>query len=703
MDRFVALAACLIAQSACAAAFAAQSASAGSSADRVDAFVANAARTNELRPTDRCDDNAFLRRVTVDLIGRIPTAEEFDAFHRLPAAERRAAWVRRLLADARFADRWTVFYGDMFRIRSDAEGGQLLADFVRRSLADGKPYDTMVREMITGVGAPRGNPSVGFLTSDGADPFEMTGIASQVFMGVRLKCAQCHDHPFDSWTREDYYGLAAFFGKTTLYQRERPRVVMVTESPTSRVLWPPMAKDGETQKPMMPTWPFEMQPDTAPDGHIRAMLAKRAAAKAKKPTGPSVDDLIAAADRQLGTAAATVNATRKKDEAERLADAIDNDRRRVGRELARIPPSPDRERLAELVTHPRNRYFAWHLVNRVWSELFGRGFVEPVDDFRDDNRPSHPEVLDLLADEFIASGYDLRALLELITSTATYQRAALEGKQPDDRERAEELFAAARLRRMTAEVLYDSIVVAGHLGEFKYPAGANMKETKVVVATPKKTAAVPSLTADLAGDAMPEMAAKPKVIKPYSIEEAIEAERPLSAADEAMLALDRMEIESNEAIQARMMRPDAPEMEYDYETVTQRYDDNPRFDSSLRMASPAPPEHFLRQFGQPARVGLGEARDSASSVRQALILLNGRITNEAARVGPLEPIAALLEPTRPIEPAVRHAYIEILTRPPSAEELKAAVKVVESAENRESGVADLRWALLNCNEFRFLP
>jgi hypothetical protein len=433
------------------------------------------------------------------------------------------------------------------------------------------------------------------------------------------------------------------------------------------------------------------------------MLAKRAVAKAKKPAGPSVDDLLAAADRQLGAAAATAGTSSKKDEAERLADAIDRDRQRVGSELARIPPSPDRERLAELVTHPRNRYFAWHLVNRVWAELFGRGFVEPVDDFRDDNRPSHPEVLDLLADEFIASGYDLRSLVELITATAAYQRSPLEGKAPEDRERAEDWFAAARLRRMSAEVLYDSIVVAGHLDEFKHPAGANMKETKVVVATPKKTETVPSLTGNLAGDSMPQMAAKPKVIKPYSIEDAIEAERPLSAADEAMLALDKMEIESNEAIQARMMRPDAPDVEYDYTTVTQRYDDNPRFDSALKMAAPAPPEHFLRQFGQTGRVGLGELRDSASSVRQALILLNGRITNEAARVGPLEPIADLLEPTKPVGPAVRRAYIEILTRQPSPAELAAAAKVIEAADSREEGIADLRWALLNCNEFRFLP
>jgi hypothetical protein len=117
------------------------------------------------------------------------------------------------------------------------------------------------------------------------------------------------------------------------------------------------------------------------------------------------------------------------------------------------------------------------------------------------------------------------------------------------------------------------------------------------------------------------------------------------------------------------------------------------------MATPAPPAHFLRVFGQPARIGLGEFRDTSSSLRQQLMMLNGRMTHEASRVGPLEPIHKILE--KDPAAAIVHAYREILTRPPTPAEKTSALSLLSEAPH--AGMADLRWALLNCNEFRFIP
>jgi hypothetical protein len=139
-------------------------------------------------------------------------------------------------------------------------------------------------------------------------------------------------------------------------------------------------------------------------------------------------------------------------------------------------------------------------------------------------------------------------------------------------------------------------------------------------------------------------------------------------------------------------------MKFKTETVTETVDDNPRFDSAMRMATPAPPAHFLRVFGQPARTGLGEFRDDASSLRQQLLMLNGRMTHEASRVGTLEPIHRLLKKDQDL--AIDWAYQEILTRLPTDEEKADARTIVN---NSAEGMADLRWALLNSNEFRFLP
>jgi hypothetical protein len=117
------------------------------------------------------------------------------------------------------------------------------------------------------------------------------------------------------------------------------------------------------------------------------------------------------------------------------------------------------------------------------------------------------------------------------------------------------------------------------------------------------------------------------------------------------------------------------------------------------MATPAPPAHFLRVFGQPDRTGLGEFRDASSSLRQQLMMLNGRMTHEASRVGPLEPIHRLLEKDPAL--AIDWAYQEILTRLPDAEEKSEARALL--SDNPKEGIADLRWALLNSHEFRFIP
>jgi hypothetical protein len=124
----------------------------------------------------------------------------------------------------------------------------------------------------------------------------------------------------------------------------------------------------------------------------------------------------------------------------------------------------------------------------------------------------------------------------------------------------------------------------------------------------------------------------------------------------------------------------------------------------MKMASPAPSGHFLRVFGQTDRGVLDEKRDSSPSMRQALMMLNGKLTNESARVGPLEPMHKLLVgKSADLDKAIHLAYREILTREPSADEMTDAKAIIGGAANTLDGMADLRWALFNCNEFRYLP
>src|SRR5208283_1951268 len=113
-----------------------------------------------------------------------------------------------------FADRWAVFFGDLLRLRYNTDGGPALQAFIHEAVRNNVPYDVMVRRLLGAAGRANSQPETGFILGDEADPYALTGVVSQVFMGVRISCAQCHNHPFDTWTREEFYDLAAFFGKT---------------------------------------------------------------------------------------------------------------------------------------------------------------------------------------------------------------------------------------------------------------------------------------------------------------------------------------------------------------------------------------------------------------------------------------------------------------------------------------------------------
>ena len=396
----------------------------------------------------------------------------------------------------------------------------------------------------------------------------------------------------------------------------------------------------------------------------------------------------------------------------RVRDEAKQDIRKINVKADLYRQSEWRSQLASLVTSPRNRYFARSIVNRLWKELVGRGFVEPVDDFRADNPPSHPKTLDAISEEFVASGYNFRELVRMIVSSRVYQRQ----NAPMDaefavRDRLESAFLATSMRRMHAESLYDSIVTAGHLFDVKHPAGANKK---TVVETVRVAVKSDATQADANSSKIQQfVSGGPAMTKPmvkarggYALETAIELDftKLLSAKEDRKV--EQMKVMSAEELEAmRMMKknPKArPGMKYVTKQVERVYDENPKFNTSYRMASPAPAGHFLRVFGQPGRQELGDLRTDTPSMRQALMMLNGSLTHEASRVGALEPIyKQLVGPQADLEAAVRTAYMEIMTRQPTREEIAEAKQMI--GKDRLSGMADLRWVLLNCNEFRFIP
>jgi hypothetical protein len=183
-----------------------------SAADEIDLKLEKGVAEMEVKTAPLIEDLAFLRKVTVDLLGRIPTYDEIKQFQEWPLSERRKLAVEEIVKQDRFNDRWTVFFADMLRIRSNKPGGPQLLAFVNKCIKEGTPYDHMVRELVSTNGDPRKIAAAGFVLGDDVDPMALAGATSQIFLGVRIACAQCHNHPFDDWEQEQFYGFAAYFG-----------------------------------------------------------------------------------------------------------------------------------------------------------------------------------------------------------------------------------------------------------------------------------------------------------------------------------------------------------------------------------------------------------------------------------------------------------------------------------------------------------
>lgn len=680
------------------------------------------------------DDMAFLRRAYVDVIGRIPTDAEITAFLALPAEERRTRVVDELIKRDSFADRWSVFYGDLLRVRSRNLGGEELQAFVHEALQTNMPFDVLARKFIGANGKAGFDPETAFLLDENADPMALTGIIAQVFLGVRMQCAQCHDHPFDTWKRHEFYEMAAYLGKTRKYElrinnNNRVLGTYLQETQQTSVMWPPEDKaKGKPRNPVPPQFPYKLDAGDGPNQHIarlnalRAKQAAAAAAKAKQAKAANdVEDLL--------------NDTAGKLKTVKKAEPIDvarENKASIGKIDSRkdaFKPSDLRAALAKHVTDPRNRYFSQAIVNRVWNELLGRGFVNAVDDFKDDNPPSHPRTLDFLADEFVASGYDMRFLVKAIVLTDTYRVGHLPPSVPaPERIAAEQEFTSLRVRRLVSEALFDSIVSAGHLFQFKHKAGENivLQSTTIRMQVPVETkpGAIPKLSekpalgGEMQGQAMPAMASTPAAPSGYDLERGIEVNFKAALMKkkddvplEAMKAPSKDDLEAEMAMKMEMQKKaekaataNAPKTKTVLREVKTAVDDNPVFVSAMRMAAPAPRGHFLRVFGQTERTELDPQRDDSPSMRQSLMMLNGKLTNEAARVGSREPMHKLLSGPKPdLHKAIRLAYREILTREPATDEITEAKSILAAAATPQDGMADLRWALFNCNEFRYLP
>ncbi len=336
----------------------------------VDRLVNAKLRQLMYQPSDLAGDAVFLRRVSLDLTGLLPSPEVTRRFLADTAADKRARMVDGLLQSDAHARFWALKLADLIRVhpRRLKDGrAEALSQWLVESFRANAPFDRMVRALLTSSGDPRSNPAAGYYLAMGT-PEERTEMTAQVFMGSRLECARCHNHPFENWTMRDYYRIAAVFARTNASERAGVTLATAGETmhPTTREVMTPWA--GEAADP--------------------------------------------AADRRVA--------------------------------------------FVDWLVRPGNPYFARVEVNRIWAELFGRGIVDPVDDFRSSNPAANSPLLDALAREFEAGGYDRRRIIRMICNSRAYQRSTATNRL---NEQDDALFSHARARLLSAEQIRDALTL----------------------------------------------------------------------------------------------------------------------------------------------------------------------------------------------------------------------------------------------------
>ncbi len=341
----------------------------------IDRLVQARLQRLHIKSSRLADDATYLRRVYLDIIGTLPTAAEARNFLEDTRADKRQRTVASLLERPEYADYWSLKWADVLRVDRlslGRKGAYAYHRWIRDAFAVNKPFDQFVRELLTAEGSLAQAPQAHFFKVVNG-PGDSASSLAQIFLGIRISCAQCHHHPYDRWSQDDYYGMTAYFQPLTRQTTMRGEMTMVSG--------PFMSTNPRSGKDVM-----------------------------AHPLGNQVP--------------------------------------------AELPAGDARRGLAQWMTGPENPWFARNFVNRVWAHFLGRGLVTPVDDFRDTNPPSNPELLTALAEHFVAHRYDVKDLIATITASETYQQSSAPNKT---NELDEQNYSRSLLRKLDAEVLLDAV------------------------------------------------------------------------------------------------------------------------------------------------------------------------------------------------------------------------------------------------------
>jgi len=684
---------------------------------KIDEILAKDWQKRGLQPQAPAPDEVFLRRIYVDIAGRIPTSDEARAFLASTDKDKRAKLIDTLLASDGYVSNYFNYFADILRLQTDTKGeltGYAYADWLKNALSKNQPWDSMVRELLTTDGSSWNSGAVGFYMRDQGMPLDHLAATVQVFLGTQIVCAQCHNHPFDKWSQMDYYHMAAFtygmdskkgydlnFNKSAMGDkkaRKSPEAVQlrkdlkeVQESvkEVSKVLR--YTTITETDK--LPKLPHDYQYKDAKPGETvqaKTMFGEDAVLK----------------------------------EGQTRIDAF-----------------------ADWMTAPQNPRFALVIANRLWKKTIGIGLIEPVDEMTDSSTPSNAELMSYLEKLMVEKQFNLKSYLRVIFNSDVYQRMP---SQKDVALGETYYFTGPVMRRMTSEQIWDSVVTLtkGNVdaagaepnlaAEKKLDALGKLydtlssKDPREIVASikasgggasnPETEKKIKELTAQMnearkAGDNDKAKTLSQQVnklrnaskgdaftavlgeegAKEFQKEYRTKIKEPVNKRETARASLSREEIKKITAEAGGDRKKAKQLMQQAQAKLRQGSSVIAGATRASDLPSPAPRGHMLRTFGQSDRETIENASREAA-VPQALALLNGPVAD--ALISPASLFSQQVEKAPNTEGKLEAIYLGLLSRYPTPNEKQVLKQVM--AERGDLAKADVVHALLNTGEFLFV-
>jgi len=729
-------------------------------AKEIDGLMEQHWTTQKIARNPPINDEVFLRRIYLDMAGRIPAPAETAAFLNSAEPQKRGKLITELLQSESYVSNFYNYWADVLRYKSQYVNRANVieaayAQFIKESLRTNKPYNHFVRELLSAKGYAWDNGAIGYYHRDPEMPLDNMAITTRIFLGTRIECAQCHDHPFDKWKQTEFYHLAAF-----TYSNRELNEAFDSQRAAMR------AREEVINRQ------YQQEKASSPKNNTEALALKeqRIATLDNRGVAGIVKGPVGQLFSPIGLQREPTKELKLPPDFEQ-ADGSPGDvmkPKTIFGPKAVISEGEDRAlALARWMTASENPRFTRVIVNRLWRKLFGAPLTPAIDDLRDDSVSTMPQVEERLIKLMIELNYDMRAFLAVLANTQAYQSAVS----------AEEYelgtpyhFTGPLLRRMTAEQAWDSfIALANHEPDARDTKRYEREQRRIQISRMAFEAYRHFDGEKLLQMALDRLAAEKELEKrELAVREKLvlvkrqgdkEQEREL-AHELGRLNRERGETRVREYIMpmlenlAKSRGVNGPQADPNYlmnanpsvmgpetwrrmhvpgfgpapkttEQLAQAaaaelekysslatslhipHDEQAAFIKYCQAAStewlraseldsPAPRGHFLRTMGQSDREFVENANPNAS-IPQALTLMNSNLVSQSGILSPYSPLMLFVNQAS-AEQKVERIYLALLSRLPSAVERQRW----HSAQAQGLSSQDLIYALINTKQFLFV-